>query len=486
MKKTFISLFLVFSIVFSTSVLAYSPSGWAKQDIDELNSINMIPDILKDKDYKESITRAEFCHLVVNMYKYLSKNEELPLGYEGFADTFDMTILAASELGIINGYDDGHFYPDNPIKRQELAAIICRCLKICGIDITISEELSAMQFEGFEDKEEVSEWAYENVSFCLINEIIKGLSETEVSPLSHTSREQALVIINRCIKAFESQISYVPPLFSQDEYDFLSCEVSGDISFVNYENRALSITWDAVLGTVSYDAYLFLSKENFWYANEDTYVKNIICPSNEVTFKNMRAGKCYNIIINALDEAGNVIKTINGKADAQELYSLEEKEAIIFGGGNIYSKAAADAKMELVTVKVWAVNRLGEKYPSTLSFSVHKNISQIVVKAFDEIFNGEEKFPFKDGGAYAWRTTMSSGRYSHHNYGTAIDLNYNENYCIYKNGSYTGAYWKPYEDIYSFPADGEVVSIFAKYGFAWGGDEWSNPKDYMHFSYLEL
>ena len=44
----------------------------------------------------------------------------------------------------------------------------------------------------------------------------------------------------------------------------------------------------------------------------------------------------------------------------------------------------------------------------------------------------------------------------------------------------------PKENIYSIAPDSEVVSIFSKYGFVWGGDEWSNPKDYMHFSYLEL
>ena len=30
---------------------------------------------------------------------------------------------------------------------------------------------------------------------------------------------------------------------------------------------------------------------------------------------------------------------------------------------------------------------------------------------------------------------------------------------------------------------GFKTKAFEKYGFTWGGDAWSNPKDYMNFSY---
>ena len=100
-------------------------------------------------------------------------------------------------------------------------------------------------------------------------------------------------------------------------------------------------------------------------------------------------------------------------------------------------------------------------------------------QVFEEIYNGKEKFPIKDVGAYAWR-----GGRSEHNGGTAIDINYNENYCIYNDGTTIGAYWKPGVDVYSINPYGDVVNAFEKHGFTWGGDYWNNPRDYMHFSYL--
>ena len=476
-----LSVFLGIIIFFNISLCyASGVSDWAKSDIKEIISMNLLPDILKNTQYDEPITRAEFCYLIANLYTYIS-NQDIPFGIEGFADTFDIVICGAAEMGIINGYPDGFFYPDNPITRQELATVICRTLSLCGIDTSKISAESIEKISNFHDKNSLAAWASDNVAFCMTNNIIKGTGENTLSPLGTTTREQAIVMVKRCIDSIKEKNA-----IDLNMYDTLKCDVSGEIEHVSYINRALSIKWEPVSGANEYNVSLYLSQKNFWYTNEDTFVKQYTSQTNDVTLKNMRAGKMYKIVIDAIDLNGSVIKTFTGQAYPNELYTLEEKEQIIFSDGQISSKEQADLQMQDVTVKVWALDKNGNKYTSQMTMKVNKKIANLVEMVFDEIYNGEEKFPFKDVGAYSWRNSMSSGSLSHHNYGTAIDLNYNENYCIYKNGSYTGKYWKPYEDVYSFPADGEVVSIFAKYGFAWGGDEWSNPKDYMHFSYLEM
>ncbi len=476
MKKIIYTLILalVFSIGCNVNLCFASASSWAKDDIEQLNQMNLIPEIMKNAEYTESVTRIEFCHLAMNMYKKLSGDENMPLGSSGFLDTYDIVASAANDLGIMKGYENGCFYPQNNITRQEMAAVICRELNLCNINT----DVSSSALPGFSDSKEISSWAYDSLAFCVQNNIIKGTSQNEISPLANTSREQAMVIINRCINNFFGK--------NQLSYDNLGCDVSGDGQLVKYENRALTVTWNSVPGTYVYDINLFLSSDNFWYSNSDTYVQTLYAAQPSATFKNMRAGKLYYITVDAKNENGSVICSYSIYAHPKAMYSLEEKEKIVFPNGEITGKAEADGQMQTITVNAWKINSSGVKYPSTLTLSVHKNIAQVTKMAFEEIFNGEEKFPFKDAGAYSWRDSMSSGRYSHHNFGTAIDLNYNENYCLYKNGSFIGLYWKPNEDIYSISPNGEVVSIFAKYGFVWGGDEWSNPKDYMHFSYLEL
>jgi len=160
----------------------------------------------------------------------------------------------------------------------------------------------------------------------------------------------------------------------------------------------------------------------------------------------------------------------------------------IFGESDtcFLTKTQAEAFMETFTVPVWQLSEeSGEKQSSTMQLTMHRTLVPTVRQIFQEIYEGEEQFPIKNIGGYAWRQSERS----EHRQGTAIDINWEENYEAEQNedGSLTaitGEYWKPGEDPFSIPEDGDVVRIFKKYGFSWGGDAWSSKRDYMHFSYF--
>lgn len=134
--------------------------------------------------------------------------------------------------------------------------------------------------------------------------------------------------------------------------------------------------------------------------------------------------------------------------------------------------------IEYVTKVVKRTVNQGDLYSSTASITVNRALAGVYTDIFNDLY--EIKFPISSVGCYSWRNTRG-GRLSEHALGTAIDINYEQNYCIYSDGSTTGDYWRPYEDIYSVTP--EVVNIFRKHNFSWGGS-WVSPKDYMHFSYF--
>jgi len=162
----------------------------------------------------------------------------------------------------------------------------------------------------------------------------------------------------------------------------------------------------------------------------------------------------------------------------------DQKYILVFGSlsnSKYKSPAEAQKNMVSVTINVWKLNSGGQKVPGTLQVTVNKAIADRVKTIFQEIYDGPEKFPIKSIGGYAWRSTGTS----EHALGLAIDINPNENYMIRNDGTVvSGSFWKPGENPYSIPADGDVVRIFQKYGFAWGGNAWRSSKDYMHFSYF--
>ncbi|MGE4273648.1 MAG: cell wall-binding repeat-containing protein [Desulfitobacterium sp.] len=166
-----------------------------------------------------------------------------------------------------------------------------------------------------------------------------------------------------------------------------------------------------------------------------------------------------------------------------DLGTNEAKVALVFGtsAGTVYKTAAeAEANMVNVSMDVWKLNSKGEKYAAKATVKVNKAIAERVKSVFEEIFAGEEKYPIHVVQGYSWR-----GGTSEHNYGLAIDINPNENYMVDSSGSVVaGSFWDPNKSPYSITENGDVVTAFKKYGFAWGGNAWKSSKDYMHFSYL--
>lgn len=149
----------------------------------------------------------------------------------------------------------------------------------------------------------------------------------------------------------------------------------------------------------------------------------------------------------------------------------------------------ANAHMAEVEVPVWSLSG-GERVPSTVTLTVHAALAEDVTAIFTEIFRDPEQFPILDAGGYDWRGDQATGE---HNCGTAIDLNWRQNYQVRSGRAQAGDHWLPGEDPWSIPPDGSVVRIFKAHGWSWGGDAWADSwdaesgyHDYMHFSYMGM
>lgn len=153
-------------------------------------------------------------------------------------------------------------------------------------------------------------------------------------------------------------------------------------------------------------------------------------------------------------------------------------------GGMAYNTTEAAVVKYMITIDIPIINQNGQD--STMKVTVHKKVAGDIIRIFEEIKEAGFKIRTTDTGAYNWRGGQkigSSGLYSMHCLGIAIDINWNSNYAIRVNTGVieAGTHWKPGEDEFSMPADGIVVKTFKKYGWKWGGD-WNTYKDYMHFS----
>lgn len=167
--------------------------------------------------------------------------------------------------------------------------------------------------------------------------------------------------------------------------------------------------------------------------------------------------------------------------EAARIQGTEERIAWLYDGNGLPTSEAENNKY-LETFPVEYLDSNGNR--QTMNITMHRKLKTEVQAIFKEMADAGFKVI---GGNISYRQWGSDagfqGRFpqSAHTYGHAFDVNPNENYCIYGNGTVVGSYYRPGSDPYSVTEP--IINIWKQHGFYWGGD-WTSPKDYMHFSYF--
>ena len=137
----------------------------------------------------------------------------------------------------------------------------------------------------------------------------------------------------------------------------------------------------------------------------------------------------------------------------------------------MYGGSAAEVQKKLVSVK-W--------FGQTVSFTSVNGANKQLEKVASEIahrYPGLKKY-MKSCGTFYWRKVRGANRQSAHSYGIAIDINTEySDYWLWKNGNVPET--KKISYVNRIPL--EIVRVFEKYGFVWGG-RWYHY-DTMHFEY---
>lgn len=184
------------------SVLAVSCtnySDWFRPSYNEMNELNLIPSEFAGYDLKKNITRGEMSVLAVHAYGLITKNAIELERTDYFSDTTDKTILEAYELGIVSGYPDGTFRPDQYLTRQEFFKII---QNFCNA-VAYHPSVDGANLSKFNDSGSLSSWALEAAKICVKCEYVNGTktaSGLSLNPAANTSRQEAMAMFLRCFK----------------------------------------------------------------------------------------------------------------------------------------------------------------------------------------------------------------------------------------------------------------------------------------------
>ena len=139
----------------------------------------------------KSLTRAEAVQVLYNLegQPVVSESATFPdLVYEWYKPA----IAWAESTGVVDGYEDGTFHPDQPVTRQEFAQMLYDYAAYKDYDLTAQGDLSS-----FPDGDSVQEWALPAMSWANGNELINGHDDGTLEPGGTTTRAQAASILMR-------------------------------------------------------------------------------------------------------------------------------------------------------------------------------------------------------------------------------------------------------------------------------------------------
>ncbi|HHV99816.1 MAG TPA: S-layer homology domain-containing protein [Clostridiaceae bacterium] len=100
----------------------------------------------------------------------------------------------AAENGIVSGYGDGMFGPEDAITREQMAVILMNYSKFKGYDVSMSADLSK-----YTDASSISSWAKDAISWANATALIQG-DGAKLMPTGKAERCQVAAILQRFIE----------------------------------------------------------------------------------------------------------------------------------------------------------------------------------------------------------------------------------------------------------------------------------------------
>ena len=291
--------------VLGTSALAADLSGWAVPGYQSASGAGLVSYSVVSNNLKDSITREEFCELAMNLYKKLT-NENLPVPQgTPFVDTDSVAVAQAYSYGIVQGTSDTTFTPDRLVTREEMAKMLVSTLTASEVVFNIADGADTAYTSAFTDGGKVSSWAMSSINTALNYELITGVTDTTLEPLMPTSREQAIVGVNRSYEKFAARA------YAKQELPQIILPEDG----AQITAREFNVKWSVWKNAVSY--HVIIKNSNA----EAVLLKDVTANSIKVT-KNALSNGSYSIIVGAvLDDGSEVYSlpvdfTYNYKANA--------------------------------------------------------------------------------------------------------------------------------------------------------------------------
>ncbi len=240
MKKIIVSILVIaLSFTISYADTKENSSKWAKEYIEKAVEKGIIG--LKESDYKLEISRKEFCKLLVNDYyrncnyndfesfvddKFSEKLLSYKYNFEDldYNDKEDMYVVYANLLGFVRGRTETRFYPNDKIKRKEIARPLLALYNQLLLDKNVVFD-GKMSIEKFSDDDKIRKAVKKPLYTLKGLDILHGSRHNKFNPNNTFSKQEAIASIVKLNESYNNLIKNADSLCKSEQ----STKIKGSV-----------------------------------------------------------------------------------------------------------------------------------------------------------------------------------------------------------------------------------------------------------------
>lgn len=250
---------------------------WAEEAIAELSAKDIMTGTEMGFLPNREITRAQFVTAVIRAIGKETKDGTTDFSDVPKESVYAPYISAASDAGIVSGYEDGTFRPERALSREEAAVVLSRAFGY------LSGYNNARKYT---DYPEITEGARSAISYAVQKGVISGYPDGTVKPKRKVTRAEAAVMINKSMKIEHKEPGFMigyPRVSSNGKKGYITLDITTNIPCNIYYS---------VYGP---DMQVIPSKETV-----KTYLASITQPGRQQTAEiKGEIGKVYNVYLMA-------------------------------------------------------------------------------------------------------------------------------------------------------------------------------------------
>ncbi len=350
-KFSFMAAVVLFAAQITNVAFADDISNhWAQKAIGELHQQGLISGY-EDNSFKpdDYMTRAEYVSVVNKVMKFTDE-KEISFSDVKDGDWYKNAIAVAVANGYCSGYEDATFRPNAKITRAEASVMLSKALGLT----------EAIEDFKFSDASEIPSWAKMEINRLVGAKYISGYPDSSFKAQNNISRAEAFAMLHRVVQKNEV-IEYLE--INKDGEVVKDKEIKGDLvinksvgeGHVTVENTKIHSNLiirgggrnSVYLKNVEIDGKIIVEKEGMrLQLQEDTTVKDVETKASCILSGEHFTGKVENLI---------VADTFQSKNSVEVKLPLEninvKKTASLVVEGNVQkinvAKEAANSKIDI-------------------------------------------------------------------------------------------------------------------------------------------